>query len=490
LFHAEDFYCKSGSFFKKHKNGGDNRLWAIIIGMSKLTSTNPGDNYAVIGDIEVTTPEEVTEKIAAANKAKTAWKELGVAGRIKLLRPIQAEFSQRKEEIAQLLTKEIGKPISQTRGEAEGYTEEFTWFMDHAEEALKDEVTYEDDKSHHRIVYEPFGTAAVITPWNFPYGMAIWGIVPNLLAGNTVVFKISEECPLIGKFMAEVFAGHDLPEGVFSEVYGLGEVGEALSKGDINLIWFTGSTKTGKSLYKTAAKKFIKAVLEMGGSNPGIVFEDVDITKAVELIYDGRFYNCGQVCDAIKRLIVHESIKDDFIAELTKVLWSKKIGHPTSEDTDIGSLVAKRQVDLLEEQVQDALDKGAQVVVRLDVLEGLKGAYYPPTILDNITKDMRVWKEEVFGPVLPVVAFKDEAQAIRMANDTPYGLGSRVVSADKKRAERVASQIQAGTVEVNEGDRWLTCNPFGGYKNSGMGREHGTLGLRELSQVKVISSSK
>jgi succinate-semialdehyde dehydrogenase / glutarate-semialdehyde dehydrogenase len=458
--------------------------------MSKLTSTNPSDNYTPVGDVEISTPEEITEKITAANKAKTVWKELGVAKRIELLRPIQAEFNERREEIAQLLTKEIGKPISQTRGEAEGYTEEFTWFMDHAEEALKDEVTYEDEKSRHRIVYEPFGTAAVITPWNFPYGMAIWGIVPNLLAGNTVVFKISEECPLIGKLMADVFANHNLPEGVFSEVYGSAEVGEALSKGDINLIWFTGSTRTGKSLYKTASDKFIKAVLEMGGSNPGIVFEDVDIPKAAELIYDGRFYNCGQVCDAIKRLIIHESIKDEFITELAKVLQSKKIGDPTSEDTDIGSLVAKRQIELLEEQVQDALDKGARVVAKLDVPERSQGAYYPPTILDNITKDMRVWKEEVFGPVLPVVAFKDEAQAIRMANDTPYGLGSRVISADKERAERVASKLQAGTVEVNEGDRWLTCNPFGGYKNSGMGREHGTLGMRELSQVKVISSSK
>ncbi len=458
--------------------------------MSKLLSTNPADNFAVVGEVEVSSPEEVAAKIAAANKAKTAWKELGVAKRIELLRPIQAEFKQRQAEIAQLITEEIGKPITDSRGEASGYTEEFAWFMDHAEDILKDEITHEDDASVHRIVYEPFGTAAVITPWNFPYGMAIWGIVPNLLAGNAVVFKISEECPLVGKLMADVFANHDLPEGVFAEVYGDGKVGELLTQGDINLIWFTGSSKTGNALYKTAADKFIKAVLEMGGSNPAIVFEDVDIPKAAQLVYDGRFYNCGQVCDATKRLIVHESIKDEFLAELGKLLQSKTLGNPADENTDISSLVAKRQVELLEAQVKDALDKGASVAAKLDVPAQLKGAYYPPTILDNLTKDMRVWQEEVFGPVLPVVAFKDEAQAIRMANDTPYGLGSRVISADRERAERVASKLQAGTVEINEGDRWLLCNPFGGYKNSGMGREHGAIGMRELSQVKVISSSK
>ncbi len=456
----------------------------------RLASTNPSKDYQVLGEVEVSTAEDLQAKVAKAQAAKKAWRDLGLAKRIELLQPVQKEFIDRQEEIAQLITKEMGKPITQSRSESKRYSKEFQWFLDNAHAALKDEITYEDDDSVHKIVYEPFGVVAVITPWNYPFGMATWGIVPNLIVGNTVIFKISEECPLVGKLIEEVFNKHRLPEGVFAEVYGAGEVGKQLSESNVDLIWFTGSSRAGKSLYKTAADKFIKAILEMGGSNPCVVFEDVDIPAAASLIYDGRFSNCGQVCDATKRLIVHESIKDKLLAAIKTELESKKVGDPTSESTDIGSLVAKRQLDLLDEQVADAMAKGTKIAAQVPLSDDLKGAYYPPTVLDNITKDMRVWTEEVFGPVLPVVTFKTEEEAIQLANNTPFGLGSRVISKDEERAQRVAAKLEAGTVEINEGDRWLTCNPFGGYKNSGMGREHGQQGFRELCQVKVISSSK
>jgi succinate-semialdehyde dehydrogenase/glutarate-semialdehyde dehydrogenase len=458
--------------------------------MSELVSTNPGDAYSVIGEVSISDDAEIAAKVAQANAAKTAWKELGIDERIELLRPISEELAGREEEIAQLICQEVGKPISQSRGEAKNYVKEFNWFLDNAPQALQDEVTHEDDKSIHKIVYEPHGVTAAITPWNFPFGMAIWGIVPNLIAGNPVIHKTSEECPLTGKLIEAAFLNHDLPEGVFAEVYGAGDVGEKLSKSDVDFIWFTGSTRTGKSLYKTAADKLIEAVLEMGGSNPGIVFEDADIKTAASLIYDGRFYNCGQVCDAIKRLIVHTSIKDEFLSALTAEIESKKIGQPADESTDIGSLVAKRQLELVTGQVDDSVAQGATRLFQAQLPDKLRGAYYPPTILDAVTKEMRVWSEEVFGPILPVMTFQTEEEAIELANDTPYGLGSRVISGDRERALRVASKINAGTVEVNEGDRWLTCNPFGGYKNSGIGREHGVLGFRELCQVKLISSSK
>ncbi len=461
-----------------------------MIGTMKLASTNPAKNYLSVGAVEISTTADIQAKIITAQAAKKDWKELELSKRIELLKPIQAEFASRQEEIAQLITQEIGKPIKQARGEAKGYAEEFLWFLDNAPTALKEEITYEDHGSLHKIVYEPFGVTAVITPWNYPFGMAIWGIVPNLVAGNTVVFKISEECPLMGKLMEDVFNSHNLPEGVFAEVYGAGDVGKQLSESDINFIWFTGSSRTGKSLYRSAADKFIKAVLEMGGSNPCVVFEDVDIPTVASLVYSGRFSNCGQVCDATKRLIVHKSIKDKLLTALKTELETKEVGDPANETTDIGSLVAKRQLDLLNEQVADAMTKGATVAAQLPLANTLQGAYYPPTVLDNITKDMRVWTEEVFGPVLPVVTFNTEEEAIELANDTPYGLGSRVISKDEARAQRVATKLEAGTVEVNEGDRWLTCNPFGGYKNSGMGREHGHLGFRELCQIKVISSSR
>ncbi|MFH1089753.1 MAG: aldehyde dehydrogenase family protein [Candidatus Uhrbacteria bacterium] len=458
--------------------------------MAKLISTNPANNYEVIGKVEISTTQEIKEKIALANEAKTTWKKLGIKKRIELLKPVCAEFKQKANKIAELISKEMGKPINQCLNEANGYVAEFEWFMENAEFALKDETTHEDKNSIHKIVYEPFGTTAVITPWNYPFGMAIWGIVPNLIVGNTVVFKISEECPLVGKLIEEVMNNHDLPKGVFSEVYGAGKVGEKLSQGDVDFIWFTGSTKVGQKLYKTAAKKFIKVLLEMGGSNPCVIFDNMNISNSIQTIYDGRFQNCGQICDATKRLIVHESIFDEVVSELKKLIATKKIGNPFHQDTDIGSLAAERQLFLLQEQIKDALKKGAQIIIGGKTPKNLKGAFFEPTILTNITKNMRVWKEEVFGPVLPVIKFKTEEEAIELANDTIYGLGSRIISKDTERAQRVASQIEAGTVEINQSSRWLSCNPFGGYKKSGMGREHGSVGFKELSQLKVISMDK
>jgi len=458
--------------------------------MKKLISTNPARNYEVIGEVAISSDEEIAKKVALANKAKLPWKELGIKKRIEFLTPIYEKFRKRGEEFSLLMTKEMGKPITQSQSEVESALKEFKWFLDNGAEALKNEITHEDNESIHQIVYEPYGTAAVITPWNFPLAMFIWGTFPNLIAGNTVVFKISEECPLTGKLIEEIMDSGSLPKSVFSEVYGAGDVGQKLAESDINLIWFTGSSQVGKQLYKIAAEKFIKVILEMGGSSPGVVFEDVNVSDVIPEIYTERFSNCGQVCDAVKRLIVHESIYTEVVEKLKDEITGKVVGSPNSEQTDIGSLAAKRQLNLLQEQVRDALEKGAQVVTGGQIPENLAGAFYQPTILTDITRDMRVWTEEVFGPVLPIISFKTEAEAIELTNDTRYGLGSRVYSKDLERAQRVASKIAAGTVEINQASRWLSCNPFGGFKESGMGREHGIIGFRELCQIKVISMEK
>lgn len=455
--------------------------------MEKLVSTNPSKNYAVIGEVGISTDAEIKENVEKANKIKLEWKELGVKKRIELLKPIRDEFLKRKDEIALLITKEMGKTLKDSKGEVNGFLEEFKWMLDNGENALKDEITHKDNKSVHKIVYEPYGTAAVITPWNYPFGMFVWGVIPNLIAGNTVVFKISEECPLVGKIIEEVMLSQKLPEGVFSEVYGAGDIGHKLVQSDINLIWFTGSTKVGKELYKIAADKFIKVILEMGGSNPAIIFEDADIDGAIKKIYSGRFDVCGQVCDAIKRLIVHESIFDKVVEKLKKEAETKIVGDPENPKTDVSCLVAKRQLDLLKDQVENAVSKGAKIITGGKSPDNLEGAYYLPTILTNIKPDMRVWHEEVFGPVLPIVSFNDEDEAIRLANDTRYGLGAVIFTRDKEMAKRAASRIEAGTIEINQANHWLMCNPFGGYKQSGMGREQGIVGFRELCQIKVVS---
>lgn len=455
-----------------------------------LISTNPGKNYEVLGKVNVSSEQEIKSKISKAQSAKKDWKDAGVEKRANTLRKVADEIKKRKEEIALLVTREMGMPISQSLFDVDGALDYFNWYSNNASKYLSPKITYEDDKSIHKVYYEPIGVAAVITPWNFPISNFVWGVIQNLIAGNTVIFKHSEEVPLFGKLIEDIMKAGNLPEGVFEEVYGDGTVGDYLVHQDIDLIWFTGSTKVGRYLYKVGAEKFIKVLLELGGSAPGIVFNDADVDRVLESIYSGKFTNCGQVCDGLKRLIVHESKFNEVVVKLKKLLQSKKVGNPEDEKTDIGPLVAKRQLDLLQEQVRDALDKGAKVIIGGKQPTNLKGAYYEPALLTKVKTNMRVWQEEVFGPVLPIISFKTYEEAVKLANDTKYGLGSYIFTQDKEKALKVASQIDAGMVSINNAYYLQPCSPFGGYKESGLGREHGKYGLRELSQIKVISIEK
>lgn len=448
--------------------------------MAQLFSTNPGKNYQKIGSVTISTESEIKAKVKSARKALTKWKEIGIDGRVKILTKTLAEFKKNHEEMAQLITKEMGMTIDASRDEIGWDFDYWQWFLDNSEKAFQDEIIFEDKATVHKEIYEPIGVVAAIAPWNLPFDLFVWAVTPNLLAGNTVVFKISEECPLCGQLFEKIMKKAGLPEGVFSEIYGDGKIGEILVNQEIDLIWFTGSSKVGKKLFEIAGKRFIKAVLELGGSNPGIVFEDVDVDKIVDKLYSKRFGFCGQTCDGLKRLLVQESKFEELVNKL-------KI---RVEKTRLGPLVAKRQVDLLKSQVEDAVKKGAKIITGGKEPKDLKGAYYLPTILTNINDKMRVWTEEVFGPVLAIRKFKTEAEAIMLANDSVYGLGALVFTQDKVQANRVARALKTGTVEINSASHWLPCNPFGGCKTSGMGREHGIHGLRELCQIKVISEEK
>lgn len=455
-----------------------------------IVSTNPGRNYEVLGQVTASSEQEIKIKVSKAQSAKKGWKDIGIEERSKMLRRVAEEIKKRKEEIALLATNEMGMPISQSLFDVDGALDYFSWYIDNASKYLFPETTYEDDKSIHKVYYEPIGVATVITPWNFPLSNFVWGVIQNLVAGNTVVFKHSEEVPLFGKLVEDIMKAGDLPEGVFGEIYGDGSVGDYLVHQNIDLIWFTGSTKVGQHLYTVGAEKFIKVLLELGGSAPGIVFDDADVDGVLESIYNAKFTNCGQVCDGLKRLIVHESKFNEVVEKLKALLTSKKVGDPEDKTTDIGPLVAKRQLLLLQEQVKDALDKGAEVVTGGKQPARPEGAYYEPTLLTKIKTTMRVWQEEVFGPVLPILSFKTNDEAIQMANDTKYGLGSYIFTKDKEKALRIAANIDAGMVSVNKAYYLQPCNPFGGYKESGLGREHGKYGLRELSQIKVVSIEK
>ena len=457
----------------------------------KLISTNPSRNYEKIGEVKISSMREIEGKVKSARNVQEEWQNIGVKNRIKYLKKVYGAFDKNRKKISEIACKEMGFPISQQEmfdlGDGFNY---FKWYLENREKCLKEEVTFENKNEIHTIHFEPIGVAAVIQPWNFPFCQWVWGVVPALVAGNTVVFKHSEEVPLCGKLIQEIIDSCKLPKGVFSEVYGDGKVGEILINQDVDLVSFTGSAKVGKHVYEICGKKFIKAVIELGGSAPGIIFEDADIEKSIEHVYGVRFTNCGQACDGLKRLIVHEKVFGKVVRKLKEVLESKVIGDPLDTKTDFGPLVAKRQQRLIISQVKDAEEKGAKVIKGGEVPLKLKGAYYEPTILTNITRNMRVWNEEVFGPVLPVISFKTEKDAAKLVNDTKYGLGSYVYTKDLNKAQRIASQIKTGMVSINGTNYVCPFNPFGGYKNSGIGREHSKYGLYELCQMKVVARNR
>src|SRR5579859_70309 len=395
---------------------------------TKLISLNPGKNYEVIGEVDVSTSADITTKVAKAHAAQQQWAALGVKGRVVLLEKLYKEFVKRKNKIGSLAYQEMGMPISISYLiDIDIGLQYMRGYLDSAERWLAPEITFENDKEIHYLFCEPKGVAGISVPWNYPFLLFIWSVIQNLIAGNAIVFKHSEECPLTGKLLEDIVQSVGLPDGVFNEVYGDGNsVGEVLMNSAIDLIYFTGSTRVGKHLYQVAAQKFIPAVLELGGSAPGIVFEDANLPEALESIFFNRYLNSGQSCDGLKRLIVHRKYFDAVVQGLAKIITTKKIGNPQDQTTEIGPLVAERQLIALEAQVADAVKKGAKIVIGGKRPRGLLGAYYEPTLLTNVTFDMRVWKEEVFGPVLPIVPFDTEEEAIALGNDSNYGLGGYI----------------------------------------------------------------
>lgn len=458
----------------------------------KIVSLNPNKNYEVIGEIDSSMHSEIDAKIISARKAYIAWSHLPISERITFLEKLYQEFIMRKSDIRSIIAQEVGMPLSVCdQIDIDPGLRYMRGYLDCAEQWLAPEITYETSDDIHYLYCEPKGVAGISVPWNYPFSLFIWAVIQNLVVGNTIVLKHSEECPFTGKLLEEIVQSANLPEGVFNAVYGNGnDVGEYIMQNNIDLLWFTGSTAVGKHLYTVAAQKFIPAILELGGSSAGIVFEDADLPMTIESIYFNRFINSGQTCDGLKRLIVHQNIFDQVVQELKNLVLTKKVGSAQDPSTDIGPLIAERQVINLENQVADALQKGAHSIIGGKRPHNLHGAYFEPTILINITFDMKVWKEEVFGPVLPIIPFSSEEEAIALANDSIYGLSGYVYTRNKERALHVSKLLQAGNISVNHANYVIPQDPFGGYKKSGLGREHGKAGLRELCSLKLVALKK
>lgn len=455
----------------------------------KLISINPSKAYQVIGEVEVSTAEDIAAKVAQAHKSKLAWQSLGIPGRVEILRKIGKRFEENAERFVALEAEEMGMAIKEAQLDYAATLDFWNSYLDTAEEALKSVVTLENDHEVHELHRVPRGVVACIVPWNFPFANFVWQCGQNLAAGNVIVFKHSEETPLCGKLIEEILNA-ELPEGVFSEVYGDSSVGKLLVESNVDFICFTGSSAAGKQISASAGARLIPTCMELGGSAPGIVLQDADVSAIAGGIYTPRFINSGQACDGLKRLIVHRSKYDEVVRSLTDLIKSKTVGDASDDATDLGPLVAKRQLELLESQVADAIAKGAQVVIGGNRPEGLLGAYYEPTLLVNTTSDMRVWREEIFGPVLPIVTFDTEEEAIRLANDTSYGLGGYIFTTNTESFKRLAMALETCMVGQNNLTYIQPQNFFGGMKQSGSGREHGLEGFHEVTLSKQICYEK
>lgn len=454
----------------------------------KLQSINP-HNQSIVGELETSSPHDVAIAVGRARGAFGVWRQIPIQERIAYIKKYRQKIAEHKEEIARLTTLEMGKPLKQSLEDVDFELGFLDYYIAKGAENLADELVFEEKNEHYRVVFEPYGVVAAIAPWNFPLSMANSGIVPAIIAGNTVVFKPSEHTSLSQKRTIELLWETGLPDGVVNVVVGGGEVGKILAASPIDLVWFTGSTKVGQEIYAKCGEKFIKAICELGGSSAGIIFADANFELTLENIYWARFLNCGQVCNAVKRLFVEKSVYDQVLAKYIDRLKKAKIGDPLTQ-VDFGPLVSKKQLKALEEQVSDAVLHGAKVEIggkRPEGAEFEKGNYFAPTILTNVSFDMQVMREEVFGPVLPVVPFESESEVIEMANKTQYGLTSEIYTTNIEKGERVAKELQSGVVAINTANYYKPVCPIGGYKKSGIGREYGRLGMQEFTQVKLIA---
>ena len=343
---------------------------------------------------------------------------------------------------------------------------------------------------HSYTVHEPVGVCAQITPWNYPFLMSVWKLAPALAAGNSVVFKPSPKAPLSTIRLFEIFEECGLPKGCCNLLQGDAEVGTEMGcNTDVDMITFTGSTRVGQSLMKNAATNIKKIGLELGGKSPNVIFADADLDGAVEWAMIGIFFNAGQVCSAGSRIIIEESLHHEFVKRLKKKVEAMTIGEPT-QNPDIGPVITKQDMEKVLGYIESGVKEGATLVCggkRYTEGECADGYFILPTIFDNCSPDMKIVREEIFGPVVTIQTFKTEEEAVNMANDTQYGLAGAVFTSDLTRAYRVVSEIRAGITWINAYNPTFNEAPWGGYKMSGIGRELGIHGLEEYQEVKQIN---
>jgi betaine-aldehyde dehydrogenase len=450
---------------------------------------------AVFHHIPAATAADVDLAVGAARRAfdEGPWPRMTGSERARYLRAIAGQVREKKDFLARLEVRDNGKPLPEAAWDMDDVAGCFDFYAGLAEamDGRPDEaIALGDPRFDCKIVREPLGVVGAITPWNYPLLMVAWKVAPALAAGCTVVLKPSELCSLTTLELGLIAQDVGLPAGVLNIVTGLGsEAGQRLTEHPlVDKLAFTGSVATGRKVMIAGAQDIKTVSLELGGKSPFVVFADSDIAQAVEWIMFGIFWNQGQVCSATSRVLIEESAYDQVLARLVEETRKIKIGNGLDEGTLLGPIVSKGQYDKIVEAIGRGREEGATIAAGGNRPPGLdKGYFFEPTILTDMSTESWVWREEIFGPVVCVKSFRDEAEAIRLANDSRYGLAAAVMSKDRARAERVARAFRAGIVWINCSQPTFTDAPWGGYKQSGIGRELGRWGFEAYLEVKQIT---
>ena len=443
------------------------------------------------GELIATVPNagaaETQRAIAGAETAFALWKARTAEDRARVLRRWFELMVQHQEDLARIMTWEQGKPLAESRGEIAYAASYVEWFAEEARRLYGDVVPSPWGDRKILVTKEPVGVCAAITPWNFPAAMITRKVAPALAAGCTIIVKPASQTPLSALAMAELASRAGVPAGVFSVVTGSPRVigGELTASPVVRKLTFTGSTEIGRLLAAQCAPTLKKMSLELGGNAPFIVFEDADLDAAVAGAMAAKYRNTGQTCVCANRLLVHAAVHDAFTAKLAAAVAAMKVGNGMEEGVEQGPLIDEAALAKVESLVADAVAAGATITTG-GARHALGGQFYQPTVIGNATRAMRLWSEEIFGPVAPVFKFETEAEAIQMANDTEFGLAAYFYSRDIGRAWRVSAALEYGMVGVNAGIISTAVAPFGGVKQSGMGREGSKYGIEEYVDTKYI----
>ena len=469
------------------KNFYINGKWVTPKSKEEIKVIDPAteENCAVI---TLGNQDDVNDAVNAAKKAYSSWAFSSKEERIKLLEKLYENYKKRWADIAEAITLEMGAPkdfaTKLQAGTGASHIKSFIRYLKNFEF----EKPLGEHAPNQRLIYEPKGVCALITPWNWPMNQVCLKVMPAIAAGCTMVLKPSELAPLSSMILAEIIDEVKFPKGVFNLVNGDGATtGDALtSHPDINMISFTGSTRAGALISQNAAKDFKRVSLELGGKGANIIFKDAD-PEAIERGALRCFRNSGQSCNAPTRMLVEKSMYDEAIERLKKYTENFEVGDPKKEGEHIGPVISETQYNKIQTLIQKGIDEGAKLVAGgVGKPEGLeKGYFVKPTVFADVNNNMEVARTEIFGPVLSVMPFENEEEAIKIANDTPYGLTNYIQTQDPEKVKRVARKLRSGMVDVN-GAGIAVDAPFGGYKHSGIGREAGELGLEEFLEVKAV----